>query len=395
MARMNLQRAVTIKDLATLARQRIPGFAFDYLDSGAGDDAGVQRNARAFEQVLLKPRYLRGLNAQKVNTATELFGQTYAWPFGIAPTGMNQLIWPSADHDLGLLAEQTAIPIVNSTLATLSVDKLAALAPSHTWFQLYSRNERALNRELLRKAWEAGVKVLVVTADLPSSPNRNRDARNGFGVTTFRMTPRTVAAALRRPLWLWHWLRQGRLSFENLSHLVGTGSGNPVLAALARQTKQDLSWSDLDDLRQDWPGHLVVKGIVDANDARACVEQGADGVWVSNHGGRQLESAPAALDCLVAVADEVGQCTKVLFDSGVRSGEDVVKALALGADFVFSGRSFLYGCGAAGASGAQKVRDLYTRDIARTLAQIGCPSVAVLDRSWVFEPQGNKLTAAT
>ncbi|CAN7575253.1 alpha-hydroxy acid oxidase [Pseudomonas umsongensis] len=386
MTRMTLNRAVTVTDFVTLARQRIPGFAFDYLDSGAGDDAGVRRNARAFEQVLLKPRYLRGLNAQKVSTATVLFDQTYAWPIGIAPTGMNQLVWPSADHDLGLLAEKTGIPVVNSTLATLSVDKLAALAPSQTWFQLYSRNDPALNRELLRKAWEVGVKVLVVTADLPSAPNRNRDARNGFGVTTFRMTPRTIAAALKRPIWLWHWFRQGRLSFENLSHLIGTGSGNPVLAALARQTKQDLSWSDLDELRRDWPGYLVIKGILDPDDARECVERGADGIWVSNHGGRQLESAPAALDCLPAIVDEVGDCTKVLFDSGVRSGEDVIKALALGADFVFSGRSFLYGCAAAGIEGAQKICDLYTRDIARTMAQIGCSCVTELNRSWVNEP---------
>jgi isopentenyl diphosphate isomerase/L-lactate dehydrogenase-like FMN-dependent dehydrogenase len=395
MARMTLERAVTVTDLAALAQQRIPGFAFDFLDSGAGDDAGVQRNARAFAQVLLKPRYLRGLNAQKVNTTTELFGQAYAWPFGIAPTGMNQLIWPSADRDLGLLAAQTGIPVVNSTLATLSVEKLAALAPTQTWFQLYTRNAADLNRELLRKAWEAGVKVLVVTADLPSAPNRNRDARNGFGVASFRMSPRVVASALRHPAWLWHLLRQGRLSFENLSHLVGTGSGNPVLAALGQQTKQDLGWSDLDELRKDWPGHLVIKGILDANDARQCVERGADGIWVSNHGGRQLESAPAALDCLVAVVDEVGSHAKVLFDSGVRSGEDVVKALALGADFVFSGRSFLYGCAAAGALGAQKVCNLYTRDIARTLAQIGCASVAELDRSWVGEESGTKLTVAT
>ncbi|MDD2058421.1 alpha-hydroxy-acid oxidizing protein [Pseudomonas sp. GD03860] len=384
---MTLNKAVTVSDLVAIARQRIPGFAFDYLDSGAGDDAGVQRNARAFEQVLLKPRYLRGLNVQKVNTGIELFGQTYAWPIGIAPTGMNQLIWPSADHDLGMLAKKNGIPVVNSTLATLSVDKVAALAPTQTWFQLYSRNHAALNRELLRKAWDAGVKVLVVTADLPSAPNRNRDARNGFGVATFHMTPRTVAAALKRPVWLWHWLRQGRLSFENLSHLIGTGSGNPVLAALARQTKQDLSWSDLDELRHDWPGYLVIKGILDTNDARECVKRGADGVWVSNHGGRQLESAPAALDCLAAVVDGVGDCTKVLFDSGVRSGEDVVKALALGADFVFSGRSFLYGCAAAGMEGAQKVCDLYTRDIARTMAQIGCARVSELNRDWLIDPR--------
>ncbi|MNR16647.1 (S)-mandelate dehydrogenase [compost metagenome] len=209
------------------------------------------------------------------------------------------------------------------------------------------------------------------------------------------MTPYTITAALRRPRWLWHWFRQGRLSFENLSHLIGTGSGSPVLAALARQTKQDLSWSDLDDLRRDWPGYLVVKGILDANDASECVARGADGVWVSNHGGRQLESAPAALDCLAAVAEAVGKHTKVLFDSGVRSGEDVIKALALGADFVFCGRSFLYGCAAAGATGAQKVRDLYTRDIARTMAQIGCPSIAELDRSWVAEPYDKKVTVAT
>jgi isopentenyl diphosphate isomerase/L-lactate dehydrogenase-like FMN-dependent dehydrogenase len=380
---MKIQDAANLDDVVALARRRIPKFAFDYLDSGAGDDAGVRRNAEAFGRVQLTPRYLRGLNQRKVSITTELFGQTYALPFGMAPTGMNQVLWPGADLMIGQLAKQANFPVVNSTLATCSLEKLAAAAPGNTWFQLYPRSEDATHADLLARAWAAGIRVLVVTADLPSAPNRNRDARNKFGVGTFRFTPQVVLNTLRYPSWLLAWARHRDCSFENLIPYIGAGVSNEVMMRMGSQTKQDFGWDDLARLRSLWKGRLVVKGILHPDDARQCVEHGADGVWVSNHGGRQLESAPAALDCLSAIADAVGGKTKVLFDSGVRSGEDVVKAVTLGADFVFLGRALLYGAAAGGRAGAQRVLDLYTRDVARTLAQIGCPSVQALNRDWV------------
>lgn len=381
--RVKIQHITNLDEAIALAQRRIPKFAFDYLDGGAGDDAGVRRNAAAFERVQLTPRFLQGLDQRKVSTRTELFGQAYGFPFGVAPTGLNHVLWPNADLLIGELAQAANIPVVNSTLATCSVEQLARVAPGKVWFQLYPRNQDQINAGLLRSAWDAGVRVLVVTVDLPSAPNRNRDARNRFNVGTFRLTPRVVLSVLSRPAWLLAWLRHPDCSFHNLVPYIGQGTGAEVMTRMGTQTKQDVGWDDLRKLRALWQGQLVVKGLMHEADALECVRYGVDGVWVSNHGGRQLESAPAALDVLPRIRDAVGDRAKVLFDSGVRSGEDVVKALALGADFVFVGRALLYGVAAGAQAGAQRVIDLYTRDIARTLAQTGCPDVRALNREWV------------
>lgn len=379
---MVLQKAVTVQDFADIGRRRIPRFAFDYLDGGAGEDEGVLRNHRAFEQVLLKPRFLCGLSPSKVETSTQLFGKHYQLPFGVAPTGMNRLIWPGADRLIGEMAGRANIPLVSSTLASSSLEQMALLAPENLWFQLYPRKDDAVNMDLLQRAWAAGVRVLVVTVDGPSSPNRNRDVRNGFGLGRFSVTPKMLFDTLRRPAWALAWLREGRCSFENLAPYIGQGMGSKTVQEMGSQSRQDLSWRDLDLLRGCWNGHLVIKGILDADDARRAVDHGVDGVWVSNHGGRQLESAPAALDCLPQIVEVLAGRAKILFDSGVRSGEDIVKALALGADFVFLGRAFLYGAAAGGAAGVARMLELYHRDLLRTLVQIGCPSVSALTSGW-------------
>ncbi|WP_075790861.1 alpha-hydroxy acid oxidase [Massilia putida] len=391
---MHLQQTADLGDIVRLARRRIPRFAFDFLDSGAGEDGCVRRNAGAFENVLLRPRYLRGVSAARARTETELFGRSYALPFGLAPTGMNHLIWPGSDLMLARLAAAANIPLVNSTQASRSIEDVAAAAPDVTWFQLYPRVDDAVNADMLRRAWDAGVRVLVVTVDLPGAPNRNRDFRNGFGGVPFRFGRNLALDALTHPRWLLGWLRHGSFSFANLAPYIGSGTGNATLMKMARSTKFDFSWSDLQQLRRLWRGQLVVKGILDGEDAALAVREGVDGVWVSNHGGRQLESAPAALHCLPQVVDAVQGRARVLFDSGVRSGEDVVKALALGADFVFLGRSLLYGAAAGGAPGAARVLELYRKDLVRTMTQIGCPAATLLDRDALWAPAGRTAAAA-
>ncbi|MES2258390.1 MAG: alpha-hydroxy acid oxidase [Pseudomonadota bacterium] len=389
---MKLEQTASVADIARLARKRIPAFAFDFLDSGAGEDGCVRRNAQAFEETLLRPRYLRGVSAASAQTATELFGRTYSQPFGLAPTGMNHLIRPGSDLMLARLAAAANIPLVNSAQASRSIEDVAAAAPDLTWFQLYPRVDDAVNADMLGRAWDAGVRVLVVTVDLPGAPNRNRDFRNGFGGVPFKFGRNLVFDALAHPGWLLGWLRHGGFSFANLAPYIGAGTGNAALMKMARSTKFDFCWEDLRRLRELWQGQLVVKGILDADDAALAVTYGVDAVWVSNHGGRQLESAPAALHCLPSVVEAVRGRARVLFDSGIRSGEDVAKALALGADFVFLGRSLLYGAAAAGQAGAARVLELYRKDLVRTMTQIGCRSVQDLGQDAIWTPGARAAT---
>ena len=369
-----------IADLARRARRRLPAFAFGFLDGGSGEEGGLRRNRQGVEAVLLKPRVCTGVTPDSRGC---LFGQNYAQPFGIAPVGMGNLLWPGADLALARQAKAHDLPLVVSTVASTSLEAMAEAAPGNTWFQLYYSRQPEINRDLLRRAWAAGIRVMAVTVDVPLGGDRRRDVRNRF-VLPFRPGPGFVAEVLRHPRWALATARAGSPGFPNLARYTGEIAGQTLTAFITAQIKDDLSWDDLKELRQMWQGRLLVKGLVAPEDAVTALALGMDGLWVSNHGGRQLDAAPAAMDSLAAIRAAVGPDAVVVMDGGIRSGEDMARARVMGADFVFSGRSFYYGAAAGGEAGAARAVDLLKADLRRTLIQIGCPSWRDLDRRWLW-----------
>jgi isopentenyl diphosphate isomerase/L-lactate dehydrogenase-like FMN-dependent dehydrogenase len=382
-----LKDATSIEDYASLARRRLPGFAFDFLDGGVGAEHGLRRNLDAFERSLLMPRYMSGVTPE---CTTTLFGKSYAMPFGIAPTGMANLMRANADRLLAELALQHGIPFVLSATASTSLECVADPSGGNTWFQVYLMRDDGVNAELCARAWSAGVRVLVVTVDTPTSGNRLR--RSPYGV---RLRPSLLLEIAAHPAWALRQWAGGPLSMENLAPYVGRGLGPAVLEKLRALLKHDLDRRDLQKLRARWPGSLVVKGILGAMDAVRALDIGADAIWVSNHGGRQLDCAPAPLDCLPHIKDVVGDRAALCVDGGVRSGEDVVKAGAAGADMAFSGRSLLYALAAGGSGAGGRVLTRFRTDVQRTLTQIGCPSFGALDGSWRWEVESHQAPQPT
>jgi isopentenyl diphosphate isomerase/L-lactate dehydrogenase-like FMN-dependent dehydrogenase len=379
-----LDAVATIEDLAKIARRRMPKFAFNYLDGGAGDDKGVARNRRQLDDITLKPTLARGVTP---TLTTALFDKIYSMPFGIAPTGPNNLLWPNADEILAKVASSANIPIVVSTMATTSIERIAELAHDLTWFQLYPLRSDRVTDDLLDRAWRIGITVVVVTIDVTTDAIRNRDVRGGFNEPGFLRSGRFLFDVGRRPAWALGQFKCGRPKLPNLAPYIGRADIDQETARNAGDLLfHQVTWEHLKRLRKKWKGTLIIKGILDPEDAILAVDIGADAVWVSNHGGRLLESSPAAIDALQQVKLAIGDGAKVLVDGGIRSGEDVVKAGIRGADMVFSGRSLLYGVGAAGLPGAEHGLKLLRDGTARTLAQIGCPAYKSLDAGWAWPP---------
>lgn len=377
---MTINHAASIGDLAKRARWRIPGFAFGFLDGGSGEEGGLRRNRERLEAVVLAPKACTGA---KPDATARLFGRDYGLPFGAAPVGMGNLLWPGADLMVARQAARLGFPVVASTVATTALEDIAAAAEGNAWFQLYVSREERINRDLLARAWAAGIRELVITVDVPVAGDRRRDVRNRF-ILPFKPGPRFVAQVAMAPLWALSTLRAGSPGFPNLTRYVGEVDGKTLAGFISSQIKDDLAWDDIQALRDLWQGRLLIKGIMTAADARAALDLGADGIWVSNHGGRQLDGAPAAIDSLAAIRAALGKEAVIIMDGGIRSGEDVVRAGATGADFVFCGRAFYYGAAAAGEGGAARAADLLAADVRRTLTQIGCPSWMGLDEGWLW-----------
>ncbi|WP_247447129.1 alpha-hydroxy acid oxidase [Bradyrhizobium sp. 197] len=374
------QRLPTLEYVERRARRRIPRFAFDFLEGGTGDDVGVARNRAALDAVELVPRFGAPMPVQ---TKVKLFGVEYAAPIGISPVGVDGIVWPGATKLFAAAARDAMIPYITGTLATASMEEVAKIAGPCAWFQLYGlpTDDHSVTFDLMKRADAAGVRVLVATLDAPVRSKRPRDLRNGL-VVPFRPTPSTVLdVALSLP-WLIALMRAGTPSFRNMERYVESPATLAKTAGFVqREIKGTFSWDAIKRMRDAWPDTLVVKGILHPADATQAIAAGVDGILVSNHGGRQFDAAPAAIDMLPAIAATAGRQATVLFDSGVRSGLDVARAIALGAHGVFAGRAFLLGLGALGTGGANYIAELLLDELQVAMGQLGTPSLDALSKA--------------
>ena len=353
------------------ARRRLPRGLFEFIDRGTEDEVAVRNNAAGFERLKLRPRVLVDVSAR--STRTTLFGRSLSMPLAIAPTGAGGLVHHRGDLAMARAAAKVGIPFTLATRSMSSIEEVAAEAGGLLWFQLYPSSPSA--PELMARARRVGCDVLVVTVDTPVTPLRRYNQRNGFALP-FRPSPRALADMARHPRWcaavLGRWLQGGGLPrFENLPGRPRITEGAPA----AEMLEGRLDWDRLEMLRERWPGRLLVKGILHGADAAKAVDLGADGVVVSNHGGRNLDASIAPVDALPGVAREVGFRVPVLMDGGVRRGSDIAKALALGASAVLIGRPTLYGAATAGEAGVASVLAILRQELDYTQAMCGCPSV--------------------
>ena len=375
-ARRLQQRFPTVDDLRGRARWRVPRFAFDFVDGGANEETCAARNRAAFRAVELLPRYC--VEAKGTAIDIELFGARYAAPIGISPMGSPGLMWPGAEEYMARAAQAARIPFVLATPANAAIERIAEIAPDVFWFQLYRfpYNDHAITFDLVRRAEAAGAHVLVPTVDSAGKSKRPRDIRNGVAVP-FPITLHNVWQVATSPAWAWSLVRHGMPRTENLVPYAGP---NPSQVSTARtmqlRSGGSHTWDELARLRERWKRAFVVKGILHPRDAERAVALGADGIIVSNHGGRHFAGAPATIDVLPAIVAAVGSRATVMIDSGIRGGLDVVRALALGAKAGFTGRPFVYGLAALGPIGAAHVIDMFLDEIRTEFVHVGIRSAA-------------------
>ena len=370
-----MDRFPAIEDLERRAKRRLPHFSWEYLASGTGDESAMHRNRSALLDVELVPQLMKGVI--EPDTRTTLFGVEHAAPIGVAPLGMSGLIWPGADQALARTARANGFPHVLSTVATTTPEDVGPLAGDMGWFQLYPPRDDALRSDLLDRVEGAGYRTLVITADVPKGSRRERQRKAHIRVPP-KITPRLMWQSVTHPAWSMAVLRHGIPRFRTIEQYLDGTSLTAVAGFVGASLGGSLSFDYVAEVRARWTGNIVVKGILDPADARRSFDVGADAIWVSNHGGRQLEAAPAAISCLPAIAAEIGDEVPVLFDSGVRSGADVARAISCGADFVFAGRPFYFGLGALGADGAGHAYEILHDGLLNVMHQTGCVRPAEL-----------------
>ncbi len=372
------RRYPTALDLRAAARRAGPNFAFEYMDGGAGADVGIRHNWSALDAVEMAPRYGNVVAPPPANTT--LFGRPYAAPLGIAPVGGPGTAFPGAEKYFAQAAQAARVPYTMGVLSGIDLDHAAKIAPDVLWFQIYrfAKNDHRVGFDLVDRAAAAGVHVLVLTFDTPTRTVRSREVKSGI-VTPFRLTMRLRLDAMQSPRWMRSLARNGIPRFVTLNKYMHPGATLvEATEFMQRESGGAFTWDEIARYRDRWKGPLVLKGVLHPADAARAVALGLDGIQVSNHGGRQIEALPTSIDALPAIASEIGGRATIILDSGVRSGVDVARAIALGADAAFAGKAFLWSLGALGAEGPAHLIDVMKDEVSATLGQLGCLTVADL-----------------
>ena len=365
-------RAASIADLKLLTRKRIPKFAYEYLVGGCNNDQAISHNREALDRIFLHPSYLS--RTQPASLKTRVLGVEYDAPFGIAPLGLSGLIWPKAAEYHGAAAKKANIPYILSTLASTSIEDAAACAGRNLWFQLYPPKDQEIRLDLMQRAQQVGCNNLVVTIDVPVAGRRPTDIKNGLSVPP-KITLKSIYQTLSRPSWAMATGLNGMPQFASMTPYMKKLSNLNDVANYIRSTlKEPVDITMLEQLRQQWSGNLIVKGVLNVEDAKYCAAINADAIIVSNHGGRQLDAACSPAQVMKEIVDSVGDKLEVFVDSGVESGVDIARYLALGANMVFSGRPYMYGVGAFGQQGADHCIDILYSELEQVMNQLGCSS---------------------
>ncbi|WP_297796227.1 alpha-hydroxy acid oxidase [uncultured Eudoraea sp.] len=360
----------SIEDLRERAKRRIPGFAFDYLDGGCNEEVNLHKNTSEIREVELKPDYLSEYKG--FNMETELFGHTYSAPFGIAPVGLQGLMWPNASEILAKASLDFNIPFVLSTVTTMNIERASELTEGRAWFQLYHPAEDSVRDNIIARAEAAACPVLVLLCDVPTFGFRPKEIRSGLSMPP-KMTMNNIFQILGKPNWALQTLKHGQPNFETLRPYMPKNLNLAQLGLFMDQMfSKRMNEEKIAPIRDKWKGKIVLKGVATEADAEKAIKLGLDGIIVSNHGGRQLDAGESTIKPMTRIAKKYGDRITVMMDSGIRSGPDVARALASGAAFTFMGRSFMYGVAALGAEGGDHTISLLQTQLQQVMEQLGC-----------------------
>jgi L-lactate dehydrogenase (cytochrome) len=367
------QKHPAITDLKSAARRRMPWFVFEYLESATGTESVHLRNRAGLDRVLFMPSILHGEFVP--DTSVTLFGRTHALPFGISPVGMSGLFWPDAERRLARAATKAGLPYGLSTVASRTPEEVGPHLDGNGWFQMYPPRDEGIRRDMLARAKAAGFTGLILTVDVPVASRRERQTRSGL-TSPPRLTPRLLAQVARCPAWAWETARLGMPRMRLIDQYAAKVTGLSSTEHVGYMLRTSPDWEYLQWLRDNWDGPLLVKGVLDPRDAAPLEKAGVDAIWVSNHAGRQFDGAPATIDMLPAIRSETR--LPIIMDSGIEGGLDILRALALGADFVMLGRAWHYALAALGDAGPPHLVEMLKKDLISNMGQIGARSLADL-----------------
>jgi L-lactate dehydrogenase (cytochrome) len=375
-------RYPSIDDLRKKAQQRIPKFAFEYLDGGCNEDVNLYRNTKDIREIQLKPQYLRNFNGASLKT--KLFGIEYDAPFGIAPVGLQGLIWPNSPEILAKAAFEHNVPFILSTVTTSSIERISELTEGKAWFQLYHPSKAEVRDDIIKRAAAADCQVLVILCDVPTFGFRPRDIRNGLAMPP-KMSINNILQVFGKPLWALNTLKYGQPNFESLKPYMPKGLDLKQLGKFMDETFSGrLNEERIKPIRDMWKGKLVLKGVANEVDAKEAIRLGIDGIIVSNHGGRQLDAGESSIKPLKTIAEKYGDQIDVMMDSGLRSGPDIARSIASGAKFTFMGRSFMYGTAALGKKGGDHTISLLKVQLQQIMEQLCCENVEDLPKHLIY-----------
>ena len=367
----------TIDDAIRLSKKRLPKLVFDFIDGASGDDKLAEINSTALDQIRLEPKVFR--NVENRNLSKKIFDFHFDYPFGFAPMGMTNLSWPDADKMIAKESAYNNIPTCVSMASSTTLEDMFTFSEGHSWMQIYIFQSEEFIMELLKRAESIGYKVLILTVDVPILSRRARDDRNGFGYP-FKIGPKQFLDFALHPQWSLTTLFKGAPQPMNY---VTSKSGDQIFRR--KESRGATDWNTLKRVREAWKGKLIIKGVMNSEDALKIKEAGADAIQVSNHGGRQLDSATASINALPLIRKALGDNFPILFDSGIRSGSDILRALALGANFVMFGRPLMYAIGADGARGLRRIINLIKEELSTNLGLVGLTDINEVDKKIIAE----------